>query len=204
MSTADRSRRIDLQHLRPPRVDVEQARLVAAAFLSARREPGRDLVCAAYAQLGDQASAIFASLTSHKRRRPVRVAFTRTGQPYVNASELSEAVRAQRLLEVIPARYDRYRRHPLLDTSIGGAYDRLRAVHDIVSHGLHRFGFDRDGEYAAWLTEDRMYSGLARHALATELHGEHSVLSTSGDLADHKAVLLDPAIVASREFPLAT
>src|SRR5262249_37447158 len=80
-------------------------------------------------------------------------------------------------------------RHPLLDSSIGGTHDRLRAVHDIVSHGWRRYGFDRDGEFAAWILEDRMYSGLARWALATELHAQHSVRWTTGHLAHHKAAL---------------
>jgi hypothetical protein len=52
-------------------------------------------------------------------------------------------------------------------------------------------GFDRDGEFAAWLTQERLYDGLARWALATELHAEHSVRWTTGTLADHKATLVD-------------
>jgi hypothetical protein len=93
----------------------------------------------------------------------------------------------------------RSRRHPLLDATVGGGYDRLRAVHDIISHSWLGHSFDADGEYSAWLTEDRIYHGLARWALATELHGEHSVQWTTGDLADHKAVLLDRALLrASR------
>ena len=72
-------------------------------------------------------------------------------------------------------------------------------MHDIVSHGWIGHAFDADGEYSAWLTEDRMYAGLARWALATDLHGEHSVVWTTKDIADHKAVLLDPALLrASR------
>jgi hypothetical protein len=44
-----------------------------------------------------------------------------------------------------------------------------------------------------------MYTGLARWALATELHAEHSVLWTTGTLAEHKATLLPPNLVrASR------
>ena len=44
-----------------------------------------------------------------------------------------------------------------------------------------------------------MYTGLARWALATELHGEHSVRWTTGNLADHKAILLEPRLLdASR------
>ena len=46
-----------------------------------------------------------------------------------------------------------------------------------------------------------MYTGLARWALATELHGQHSVHWTTKCLADHKAVLLDRGLLrASRTF----
>ena len=87
----------------------------------------------------------------------------------------------------------------MLDAAVGGSYDRLRAVHDIVSHGWLGHEFDADGEYSAWLAEDRLYTGLARWALATELHGEHSVQWTTESPADHKAVLLDPSLLrASR------
>jgi hypothetical protein len=79
---------------------------------------------------------------------------------------------------------------------VGGAYDRFRAVHDIIRHVVPGLGFDRDGEFAAWLVQERLYRGLARWALATELHGEHSVRWTTGVLSDHKATLLDRGLLA--------
>jgi hypothetical protein len=36
---------------------------------------------------------------------------------------------------------------------------------------------------------------LSRWALATELHGQHSVLWTTGRLAQPKAILLDPRVL---------
>ena len=74
---------------------------------------------------------------------------------------------------------------------VGGAYDRFRAVHDVLGHGLLGVGFDRDGEYAAWRFQERHHSPLARRALATELHAEHSIRWTTGDLPEHKATVLD-------------
>ena len=48
-----------------------------------------------------------------------------------------------------------------------------------------------------------MYTGLARWALATELHAEHSVLWTTGRRAEHKATLLSPGLLrASRRRAL--
>jgi hypothetical protein len=140
--------------------------------------------------LSEQAGSWFARLTTDHARRPVRVVFTRCREPYADAQQLSESVRFNQVLEIFPAAYERDRQHPLLDTSVGGAHDCLRAVHDIVSHGRLRYSFDRDGEFSAWRVEHRMYTGVARWALATELHAQHSVLWTSGQVAEFKATLL--------------
>jgi hypothetical protein len=79
---------------------------------------------------------------------------------------------------------------------VGGAYDRFRAVHDVLGHGYLSVGFDRDGEYATWRFQERFHSPLARRALATELHAEHSVRWTTGELPEHKTVLLDDRVIA--------
>ena len=180
-------------------ISFDQAHLVASAFLDAPRGPINATVRAAYADLADQANRWFAHLTGSCARTPVRVVHTKSREPYATGPELSERVHKDHVLELCPARFDSDRRHPLLDTATGGTYDRFRAVHDIVSHARFGYGFDRDGEFAAWLTEDGMYTGLARWALATELHAEHSVRWTTKDVAEHKAVLLAPWIVrASR------
>jgi hypothetical protein len=180
-------------------IDAEQAHLVARAFLDAPRDAHDATVRAAYASLAVQVDAWFAHLTGGSTPAPVRVVVTSAPEPYSSGSELAARVRAEGVLEIRPAAYDHDRRHPILDMAIGGTYDRLRAVHDLVSHARCGYGFDRHGEFSAWLSEDRMYTGLARWALATELHAEHSVRWTTGHLADHKAVLLEPGLLrASR------
>jgi hypothetical protein len=179
----------------PRRVDPEQAFLVANAFVAAPSVPSDPTVRAAYAELSDQARSWLARLTTDHAHRPVRVVFTRCREPYADAQELSESVRLNQILEILPAASERDRQHPLLDTSLGGAHDCLRAVHDIVSHGWLRYSFDRDGEFSAWRVEHRMYTGVARWALATELHAQHSVLWTSGQLAEFKATLLSPDLL---------
>ena len=183
------------------RIEFHQAAHVARAFLDAPRTTRDPMVQAAYAELAHQAGMWFDNLTSDRVRRPIRVVFTRCREPYADARELSISVLGTQVLEISPSQHDHDRRHPLLDTSVGGAYDRFRAVHDIVSHGRRRFGFDRHGEFAAWLAEDRMYTGLARWALATELHAEHSVCWTSGSVPDHKAVLLDRRLIDASRVP---
>jgi hypothetical protein len=177
------------------RVNSERAHLVASEFAAAPSISSDPKVGAAYAELSEQARGLFARLTTDYARRPVRVVFTRCREPYSDAPELSQSVRFDQVLEVVSAAHERDRQHPLLEASVGGAHDRLRAVHDIVSHGWLRYPFDRDGEYSAWHLEHRMYSGLARSALATELHAQHSVLWTSGRLAEFKATLLSPDLL---------
>jgi hypothetical protein len=98
-------------------------------------------------------------------------------------------VSATRTLEVTTSPADRA--HPLLSGEAGGAYYRFRAVHDLIGHVATGYGFDRDGEYSAWLVQRTLYTGLARWAAATELHGEISALRATGQVAEHKAVLLD-------------
>jgi hypothetical protein len=182
-------------------LDTERAHLVADEYLDAPRVARDPVVHAAYRALAGQADDLFAHLTGDRSRRPVDVVLTRAVEPYAGAAELSESVRLHGVLEVVPSRLDRDRRHPLLDTSVGGEYDRFRAVHDIVSHGWLQHGFDRAGEHAAWRVEDRLYRGLARWALATELHAEHSVWWTSGDPAAHKAVLLRSTLAQLEDRP---
>jgi len=115
--------------------------------------------------------------------------------PDDDAWELIRSVREHRLLEVVTVASDRDRRHPLVGSEAGGAYDRFRAVHDILGHARMGLGFDRDGEFAAWRAQARLHRPLARWALATELHGRHSVLWTTGHLAEPKAILLDPRLL---------
>ena len=183
----------------PRRIHHHQASRIAEAFLAAPRHAPDETMVAAYAALSEQSSRWYQRLTTTRGRHRVRVVLTHHPEPYANATELSASVRRDHLLELCPTNRDHDRRHPQLDTSVGGAYDRMRAVHDIVSHGWLGLAFDADGEYSAWLVEDRLYTGMARWALATELHGEHSVQWTTKDLADHKATLLDRALLrASR------
>jgi hypothetical protein len=181
---------------RARRVDPDLAHEVADSFIAARSTRRDATVCTAYRQLEQQSDRAFAALTRPPNPSRVRVVFTCTRAPYGSDREMIDAVRAERVLEITSAATDRDRRHPLLGCEIGGAYDRFRAVHDIVGHVRPGLGFDRDDEFAAWLTQEHWYSGLARWALATELHAEHSVRWTTGVVSDHKATLLDPELLA--------
>ena len=176
------------------RVDPAAARAVAAAYADARTclDP---LTRAAYARLAAESDRMFGLITSPDQPDPVRVRYTTCPDPYRDARELIASVTDDRLLEVTTVAADPHRRHPVMDSTRGGAYDRFRAVHDILGHaGLDR-GFDRHGEFATWLHQERYHTPLARRALATELHGQHSVYWTTGHMAEPKAVLLDPELL---------
>jgi hypothetical protein len=175
------------------RVDPDLAGEVAARFQTARNDHTNAIVRAAYDQLERQSVAIFTQLTNPDRPlfTGLRVEFTRCENPYNSDDELIGAVRTDGVLEITTSASERDRRHPLLGCDLGGTYDIFRAVHDIVGHVVPCLGFDRDGEYEAWLAQEQLYYGLARWALATELHAEHSVRWTTGRLCDHKAILIN-------------
>jgi hypothetical protein len=172
-----------LHHVHPAETEA-----IAAGFLSARTRTG-PLVMLAYQQLERQTDQQFAALTDPRGPYRITVAATSEATPYRDAAELITSVLTSRILEVTRCPADRA--HPLLGGEPGGAYHRLRAVHDLIGHVATGYGFDRDGEYSAWLAQRDRYTGLARWAAATELHGEVSALWITRQFAEHKAVLLD-------------
>lgn len=176
------------------RVDSKLAHEVAAAYLDGPSSPG-GLLRASYEQLAFEADRLFAALTSTYCRDPVRVVFTTSEMPFGTAHELITSVNHDRLLEVTVAPVDCDRFHPMMDWVPGGAFDRFRAVHDILGHSFLRVGFDRHAEYATWRFQERFHSPLAHRALAIELHAKHSVRWTTGVSAHHKNVLLDPRLI---------
>jgi hypothetical protein len=175
-------------------VDPALAREVATAYINAptRRDP---LTAAAYDQLVTESDRLFDLITSQDRLDPVRVFFTTCATPYRDAQELIASVTNDRMLEVATVAVDADRRHPLMNSGRGGDYDRFRAVHDILGHARLRLGFDRNSEFTVWLAQERLHSPLAGRALATELHGQHSVRWTTGEVAAPKAALLDPGLL---------
>jgi hypothetical protein len=177
-------------------LNAQEALEVAWAYSNAPTLQRVPRVLAAYAALESQSDYMFSLITDPARKGVVRVAFTRATKPYASDCELIDAVRKTRLLEVTTVASCGDRLHPLLGCTAGGTYDRFRAVHDILGHVCTGSGFDRQGEYHAWRIQDQQYSGLARLALASELHAEHSVYWTSGQLPEHKAWILEPRLLA--------
>src|SRR6476620_8652723 len=161
------------------RVDQTVAREVAEAYLDAtdRRDP---LTVTAFAQLVKETDRLFWWITRPAGPDTLHVCFTTCETPYRDAQELIASVTDSRALEVTTVAVDPDRRHPLMGNELGGAYDRFRAVHDLLGHARMQLGFDRDEEFAVWLAQERYHTPLDRWALATELHGQHSVRWTTG------------------------
>jgi hypothetical protein len=172
------------------KIDPDVFEEVAASYLESRSALHDTRVVAAYAQLEVQTDSMFARLS-----RSLRIVFTRCPLPYSSDVEMIHAVRSRKLLEVSTSSINAENKHPMLNGEFGGAYDRFRAVHDVCGHAMPGVGFDRQGEFVAWLHQDRHYRGVARLALATELHGRNSVLCTTGNFAESKAMLLDASLL---------
>ena len=176
-------------------VDPAAAHAVAAAYADAPATSRDPVVAAAYGRLVAETDELFRQVTAPDRPDRVDVVFTACPEPYADAGELIDAVTHDRRLEVVTVATQPDQRHPLMGCGRGGAYDRFRAVHDVFGHARLGLGFDRHAELAAWRSQRRFHGPLANRALATELHGRHSVLWTTGDLAPPKATLLDPRLV---------
>lgn len=110
--------------------------------------------------------------------------------PYLTADAQAQDVRVNKRLMIASLGPYTEAHHPLLDSSVGGAYDQFRAVHDAFGHTAIGADFTRHGEYQAWLHHLSMFSGPARRAASTELTGENSFLVTRRQPAPHKAALL--------------
>ena len=179
------------------RVDPAVAHEVAAAYLDAprRRDP---LAAAAYARLVDESDRLFRQITvaASGRRGACRVhqvSRRRTTTP----QELIRSVNDGRVLEITTVATDADPASPADGQRHGRGLRPVpcRPRRQWAMPGLE-LGFDRDGEFAVWLSQERFHSPLARRALATELHGQHSVRWTTGEVAEPKAVLLDPGLLS--------
>jgi len=76
--------------------------------------------------------------------------------------------------------------------------DMFRGVHDIFGHLGSGRGIDAHGEEAAFQKHSRMFSPLARQAMATETRGQNAALHLHGGFQNQKVAILpehlqDPA-----------
>jgi hypothetical protein len=176
-----------------PQIDMSKAAAVGEWYVRSRSAHRNPKVIQAYTQLQSETDRLYTHLTSEFCPRTARVVFTRCRQPYASDQELICAVRANGTLEITAAAAAGERLHPLLGCELGGAFDRFRAVHDLIGHARCGYGFDLVGECAAWGVQDRLHSGLARRALATELYGVNAARNSVGEAPELRALLLSPS-----------
>lgn len=174
------------------RFRTSTAAIVGEWYMRSRSHHHDAEVIEAYKQLQVETDRLYRILTRDAGARAVRVAFTYCPRPYEGDEELIRAVRANGILEITSAVAVGERLHPLLDCEFGGAFDRFRAVHDLIGHAGCGYGFDLDDECAAWSIQDRLHSGLARFALATELYGVNAARNIAGEAPELRALLLAP------------
>jgi hypothetical protein len=112
--------------------------------------------------------------------------------PYPDATAQAEDLRVNRRIK--------------LESGLGGEheatmtrdeYDRFRAVHDVFGHAGIGSGFDRHGEYQAYLAHASMYYGDGHRAMASEYHGVNSAAwsGEQGSPGTGKSVLLPEVLI---------
>ena len=176
------------------RVESSTTTMVGEWYMHSRSAHRDAQVIEAYRQLQRETDHLFTLLTRGVCHRAIRVAFTRCAQPYESDHELILAVRTNGTLEITSAVTAGERLHPLLDCAFGGAFDRFRAVHDIIGHAWCGYGFTLHDECAAWNAQDRLHGGLARFAFATEIYGVNAARAIIGEAPDLRALLLAPSL----------
>jgi hypothetical protein len=181
-------------------IDPSTAVMVGEWYLHTQRGHRNPQVIGAYRQLQAETDHLFALFTRHAYHPTIRHVFTRCVRPYESDHELILAARTNGTLEITSVATAGERLHPLLDCEFGGAFDRFRAVHDLIGHAWNGYGFELDDECAAWNAQDLLHSELARLALATELYGVIAARGFLGAAPELRALLLEPSTPATLGF----
>jgi hypothetical protein len=171
------------------RADLDEANRAATFYEGAPDASADPEVQAAYADFVQQSEEMWSFLTRPESEggMGIRVEFTDQPDPYATAEAQRDDIENNG--------------HLWIERGLGGEhsatvsdeeYDRFRAVHDVFGHAGIGSGFDRHGEYQAWLAHAAMYSGLGRRAMSTEYHGVNSAAwsGAPGTPGTGKSVLL--------------
>jgi hypothetical protein len=190
--------KVDLTEVPAP---LEKADAVARAFETAADQSDDPRVQAAFAEFKRQNDEMwdFATRPESEGGLGIKVDFwtnldeTQFGVgPYADATAQAEDLRANH--------------HIYLEHGLGGdhgatmtddEYDRFRAVHDIFGHAGIGGGFDRHGEYQAYLAHSSMYEGDGRRAMASEYHGVNTAVwaGAPGSPGTGKSILLPEELI---------
>lgn len=193
-----RAPNVDLSEIPVP---LRKADVLARVYEETPDQSGDPRVQAAYAEFKRQTDAMWEFMTSAEKggglgitvefwTNPDPAAFG-TG-PYPSAAAQAEDLRVNR--------------HIFIEAGLGGAheatmtqdeYDRFRAVHDVFGHAAIGSGFDRHGEYQAYLAHSLMYWADGRRAMASEYHGVNTALwaGEPGTPGTGKSILLPDELI---------
>lgn len=156
------------------KADMAKGNKVAVAFEGAGDHSHEPEVRAAFADFKAQNREMwdFATRPPAQGGLGISVTFSANskGDPYSTAEAQAEDLRANH--------------HITIQSGLGGVhsllstqeYDQFRAVHDIFGHAAVGGGFDRHGEYQAWLSHMTMYTGKGAAAMSSEYHGVNSAM----------------------------
>ena len=153
------------------RAPLDKAVAVGKAFALTPDQAHDPRVQAAFADFARQNDEMwsFATRSEAEGGLGIKVTFSLSpDEPYQSAAEQADDLRINR--------------HITTQSGLGGKhtlltryqYDRFRAVHDIFGHAAIGGGFDRHGEYQAWLAHMSMYVPPGASAMASEYHGVNS------------------------------
>jgi hypothetical protein len=185
------------EYLVYPELDAQRAKLIAAAYQRMKNDPENEEVAAAYRALIDETMAQYNAL----KDAGIDFKFLKEGQPdpYAEspAAGYKDMIENKRLY-VFPTDQGfgsndavDVSKNPMLtpvgtvgDKEDAVANDAFRIVHDVFGHlGAGNPQFRAAGEERAFLEHSRMYSPLARKAMASETRGQNSTVN-SGMYAD--------------------
>lgn len=185
------------EYLVYPELDAERAKLIAAAYQRMKNDPENEEVAAAYQAMIDETMAQYNAL----KDAGIDFKFLKEGQadPYAAspAAGYKDMIENKQLY-VFPTDQGfgsndavDVSKNPMLtpvgkvgDKEDAVANDAFRIVHDVFGHlGAGNPQFRAAGEERAFLEHSRMYSPLARKAMASETRGQNSTVN-SGMYAD--------------------
>lgn len=179
----------DLEAIARTPVDLAEAHEVGRWFEQAPDASADPKVQAAYADFKRQNEEMWQFMTGPESEggMGLKVEFTTEVDPYPTAEAQARDITENKRV--------------VIESGLGGQhsatmttdeYDRFRAVHDVFGHAVIGGGFDRHGEYQAWLIHAAMYTGAGRDAMSTEYHGVNSAqwAGDPGSPGTGKSVLL--------------
>jgi hypothetical protein len=171
------------------KVDPAKSKAVAEAYAAMQSNPDDPYVKQCYDDFRRQNEEMFQFITNELGIDIIFQRFEPGMEPYESAEAQAHDVKTHKRM-VIDTRLGEG--HPIMPAD---EYARFRAVHDIFGHVAVGSGFDRHGEYAAWLSHMSMYTGLGAKAMSTEYHGTNSVIVHTGVPAVWKAVILPDHLI---------